>query len=72
MVDKRTRVSAFDWQSEMRYEFTNALPRPVTVKLLQDGLWGDSRISAESQKSTRRSADTAAAGRRAPTATRRS
>jgi hypothetical protein len=59
VVDKRTRVSAFDWQSEMRYEFTNALPRPVTVKLLQDGLWGDSRISAESQKSTRRSADTA-------------
>jgi hypothetical protein len=59
VVDKRTRVRTFDWQSDMRYEFTNALPRPVNVKLLQEGLWGDSRITAESQKSTRRSADTA-------------
>jgi hypothetical protein len=59
VVDKRTRRSTFDWQSDMRYELSNALPRPVTVKLLQEGLWGDSRITAESQKSTRRSADTA-------------
>jgi hypothetical protein len=59
VVDKRTRVSTFDWQSEMRYELSNALPRPVTVKLLQEGLWGDSRITAESLKSTRRSADAA-------------
>jgi hypothetical protein len=59
VVDKRTRLGAFDWQSDMRYELSNALPRPVTVKLLQDGLWGDSRITAESQKSTRRSAETA-------------
>jgi len=59
VVDKRTRLSTFDWQSDMRYELSNALPRPVTVKLLQEGLWGDSRITAESQKSTRRSADTA-------------
>ena len=59
VVDKRTRLSALDWQSDMRYELSNALPRPVTVKLLQDGLWGDSRITAESQKSTRRSAETA-------------
>jgi hypothetical protein len=59
VVDKRTRVSTFDWQSDMRYELSNALPRPVTVKLLQEGLWGDSRITAESLKSTRRSADTA-------------
>jgi hypothetical protein len=29
------------------------------VDLLQAGLWGDSRIITESQKSTRRSADTA-------------
>jgi hypothetical protein len=43
----------------MRYELTNALPRPVTVKLLQEGLWGDSSIKTESQKSTRRSAETA-------------
>ena len=59
VVDKRTRLNAFDWQSEMRYELTNALPRPITVKLLQEGLWGESRITAESQKSTRRSAGTA-------------
>jgi hypothetical protein len=59
VVDKRTRLDNRDWQSDMRYELSNALPRPVTVKLLQEGLWGDSRITAESQKSTRRSADTA-------------
>jgi hypothetical protein len=59
VVDKRTRLSTFNWQSDMRYELSNALPRPVTVKLLQEGLWGDSRITAESQKSTRRSAETA-------------
>jgi hypothetical protein len=59
VVDKRTRVNTFDWQSDMRYELSNALPRPVTVKLLQEGLWGDARITAESLKSTRRSADAA-------------
>jgi hypothetical protein len=59
VVEKRTRLSTFNWQSDMRYELSNALPRPVTVKLLQEGLWGDSRITAESQKSTRRSAETA-------------
>src|SRR3984885_2475237 len=59
VVDKRTRLGNRDWQSDIRYELSNTLPRPVTVKLLQEGLWGDSRITAESQKSTRRSADTA-------------
>jgi hypothetical protein len=59
VVDKRTRLSTFDWQSDMRYELTNALPRPVTVKLVQEGLWGDARITAESLKSTRRSAEAA-------------
>jgi hypothetical protein len=59
VIDKRTRVNATEWQSDMRYELSNALPTPVTVKLLQEGLWGDARITAESQKSTRRSADTA-------------
>ncbi len=43
----------------MRYELSNALPKAVPVKLLQDGLWGDARITAESQKSTRRSAEVA-------------
>jgi hypothetical protein len=59
VVDKRTHVGASDWQSDMHYELSNAMSRPVTVKVLQEGLWGDSRITAESQKSTRRSADTA-------------
>jgi hypothetical protein len=59
VVDKRTRVNERGWTTDMRYELSNALDRPVTVTVLQDGLWGDSRISAESQKSTRRSADTA-------------
>ncbi len=59
VVDKRTRLSATEWQSDMRYELSNALPRTVIVNLLQDGLWGDSRITAESLKSTRRGADTA-------------
>jgi hypothetical protein len=59
VVEKRTRLSTFDWQSDMRYDLSNALPRPVTVKLLQEGLWGDSRIKAESIKSTRRSAEVA-------------
>ena len=59
IVDKRTRLSVFDWQTDMRYELTNAMARAVTVKLRQDGLWGDSRIKAESQKSTRLNADAA-------------
>jgi hypothetical protein len=59
IVAKRTRLSTFDWQTEMRYELSNALPRDVVVKVLQNGLWGDTHITAESQKSVRRSADTA-------------
>ncbi len=59
IVDKRTRLSPFDWQTDMRYELSNALPKAVVVKLIQDGLWGDSSIKSESQKSTRRSADAA-------------
>jgi hypothetical protein len=59
VVEKRTRRALFDWLTDMRYELTNALPQPVVVTLLQGGLWGDSRITAESQKSVRRSAETA-------------
>src|SRR5580692_3817996 len=59
IVDKRTRLAVFDWQTDMRYELTNALPKAVVVKLIQDGLWGDSSIKTESQKSTRRSAESA-------------
>ncbi len=56
-VVKRTNLGTFDWQTDMRYTLTNALPQPVTVALLQAGLWGDATIKTESQKSTRRSAD---------------
>ncbi|HWW19373.1 MAG TPA: DUF4139 domain-containing protein [Steroidobacteraceae bacterium] len=58
-VEKRTLLAPFKWQSDMRYELTNALSQPVTVTLLQAGLWGDTRIRSESQKSTRRSAEVA-------------
>jgi hypothetical protein len=43
----------------MTYELTNAQTQPVLVKLFQDGLYGDVRITAESQKSARPSADQA-------------
>jgi hypothetical protein len=59
VVEKRTRISTFDWQTDMRYDVTNALPRAVAVKVRQDGLWGDSSVKTESQKSTRLSAETA-------------
>jgi hypothetical protein len=59
VVVKRTKISDRDWQTDMSYELSNAMTHPVTVDLLQAGLWGESRIIAESQKSTRRSADTA-------------
>ena len=41
----------------MHYTLTNALPKPVTVALFQEGLWGDTTIVNESQKSHRGSAD---------------
>jgi hypothetical protein len=59
VVVKRTTLRPFNWQTDMRYTLSNALPRPVTVALLQAGLWGDSSIVAESRKSRRRSADEA-------------
>jgi hypothetical protein len=59
VVVKRTKHADRDWQTDMSYELSNAMTHPVTLDLLQAGLWGESRIVAESQKSTRRSADTA-------------
>jgi hypothetical protein len=58
-VEKRTRLGFLHWQTDMRYVLTNAMPKPVTVALLQAGLWGDTSIKAETQKSTRRNADEA-------------
>lgn len=59
VVEKREAVGKFRWKTSMRYTLTNAMAKPVTVRLLQDGLWGDTKIAAESLKSTRRSADVA-------------
>jgi hypothetical protein len=58
-VDKRTSLGPFKWQTDMHYTLTNALPQAVTVSLLQSGLWGDTVIKSESQKSVRRSAELA-------------
>ena len=59
VVQERTRLGDSRWRSRMRYTLTNATPRPVVVDLVQSGLWGDSRITDESQKSERLSADEA-------------
>jgi hypothetical protein len=58
-VEERTRVNDSRWRTRMRYTLTNAGPRPVTVDLVQDGLWGDTRIVQESQQSERQDADRA-------------
>ncbi|WP_309602139.1 DUF4139 domain-containing protein [Sphingomonas sp.] len=58
-VEERTRVNDSRWKTRMRYTLTNAGPKPVTVDLVQDGLWGDTRIAEESMKSERRDADQA-------------
>ncbi len=58
-VENRTAINLFRWKTTMHYKLSNALPKAVVVNLVQDGLWGDTRIVAESQKSQRRSADTA-------------
>ena len=59
VVERRERVNGDRWRTTMRYTLTNARPNPVTVDLLQSGLWGDTRIAAESMPSERRSADEA-------------
>ena len=56
-VVSRTRRSDSRWVTKMKYVVTNARPGPVTVDLAQAGLWGDVRITDESIKSNRVSAD---------------
>lgn len=60
-VERRERLASDGsrWRTTMRYKLTNASPTAVTVILFQDGLWGDTRITAESLKSERNSADAA-------------
>nr|WP_197411126.1 DUF4139 domain-containing protein [Novosphingobium sp. FSW06-99] len=59
VLESRTREGSGHWRTAMRYTLTNALPKPVTVRLLQSGLWGDVKVIDESLKSTRPDADTA-------------
>lgn len=56
-VVSRTRKSDSRWVTKMKYVVSNARPGPVTVDLAQSGLWGDVRITEESLKSNRVSAD---------------
>ena len=57
VVEKRERIDSLRWRTTMRYTLTNARPQAVTVDLIQDGLWGDTRIVEQSQEGQRRSAD---------------
>jgi len=59
VVEERTRVNDSRWKTRMRYDLTNASPKAVTVDLVQDGLWGDTRIAQESMASERKDADRA-------------
>jgi hypothetical protein len=59
IVEERTRINDHRWRTRMRYELTNASPKAVTVDLFQAGLWGDTRIVAQSMPSQRTSADEA-------------
>ncbi|MBO9576249.1 MAG: DUF4139 domain-containing protein [Sphingobium sp.] len=57
IVDERTRIGDRRWRTKMHYTLTNARPEDVTVDLAQDGLWGDTRIEAQSLTGERVSAD---------------
>ncbi|QNN64960.1 DUF4139 domain-containing protein [Sphingomonas rhizophila] len=62
IVEERTRLgnpNNYRWRTRMRYTLSNAGPQPVTVDLVQSGLWGDVRITSESIKSERMTADDA-------------
>ena len=59
VVERRQEMAGNRWRTSMRYTLTNARPEPVTVNVIQSGLWGDTRIVEESQESDRRSADEA-------------
>jgi hypothetical protein len=57
VVSERTRINSSRWKTKMSYEFTNARNEAVTVDLGQSGLWGDVRVTEQSQEGTRVSAD---------------
>jgi hypothetical protein len=57
VVVSRQKMGDSRWRTAMRYTLTNARPQPVTVDLIQDGMWGDVRVVEQSQPGERRSAD---------------
>ena len=57
VVESRTKVNDHRWKTAMRYTLTNALPKAVTVQVIQSGLWGETKVADESQRSERRDAD---------------
>lgn len=57
VVEERTRISDSRWKTRMRYEVTNARNNAITVDLGQNGVWGDVRITEQSQEGKRISAD---------------
>ncbi len=57
VVEERTRLGSSRWRTKMRYEFTNARNEAITVDMGQSGLWGDVRITEQSQEGKRISAD---------------
>jgi hypothetical protein len=57
VVMERTRINSNRWKTKMTYEFTNARNEAVTVDLGQSGLWGDVRVTDQSQEGSRVSAD---------------
>ena len=56
-VEQRTKKGSQRWETRMRYTLTNARPEAVTVDLAQQGLWGDTRVTAQSLEGKRVSAD---------------
>lgn len=57
VVEERTRISSSRWKTRMRYELSNARSEAIMVDLGQSGLWGDVRITEQSQEGKRGSAD---------------
>ena len=57
VVVERTRINGTRWKTKMQYEFTNARNEAVTIDLGQSGLWGDVRVTDQSQTGARVSAD---------------
>jgi hypothetical protein len=46
-VEQRTKKGGARWETKMRYTLTNARPEAVTIDLAQQGLWGDTRVTAQ-------------------------